>query len=216
MQRCRKGTVPRQLAARPVAVLVGSVENGGVTPVVVSSGCSAVRERERLGLAERKAAACQSGAVNWRWVLSYIVTNIATAATAIIRVVTQPNTRWVRVAVNRPICLELDATIIMATSTGTTITPLTTALQTSALIGSSGERSMAMPRRMAAAIVESAGLLRGMFQPGRPGEQLAGGISDRARQHRHGKQAGADDADAEQDEGKFTGNRLERLGRLLR
>ena len=76
---------------------------------------------------------------------NHIKTNIATAATAIISVVSQPNTRWVRVATNPPICLELDATIIMATMTGTTITPLMTALQNSALIGSSGERSTAMP-----------------------------------------------------------------------
>ena len=38
----------------------------------------------------------------------------------------------------------------------------------------------------------------------------------RARQHRHGEQAGADDAEAEQQEGEVAGDRPQRLGRLRR
>src|SRR3954462_11862151 len=84
----------------------------------------------------------------------YIATNIATAATAIIAVVSQPKRRWMRLATNLPIWAGRAATIIIATRIGTTATPLTTALQTSALIGSSGERSTAMPSTIAAAITE--------------------------------------------------------------
>jgi hypothetical protein len=57
---------------------------------------------------------------------------------------------WARLATNLPICWGLDARIIMATRIGTTVTPLISALQTSALIGSSGERSTPMPSRIPA------------------------------------------------------------------
>jgi hypothetical protein len=54
---------------------------------------------------------------------------------------------------NLPMIFLLDVISIIITMTGTETTPLITALQNSALIGSSGEKVMAMPLNVAMTIV---------------------------------------------------------------
>ena len=52
--------------------------------------------------------------------------------------------------------------------------------------------------------------------PTAPLQRLADRIGGGARQHRHGQQAGADDAEREDREGEFAGDRPQRLGGLRR
>ena len=80
---------------------------------------------------------------------------------------------------------------------GTEITPLTIALRTSALIGSTSKAPIAEPIPVARDDdqVEAARLVEAAREPGLPAEQLAHRVGGRAGEHRHGEQAGADDAE---------------------
>ena len=84
--------------------------------------------------------------------LHYIIANMATAAAVTTAVAAQPSTSCQGDATNRPISLRRLAMIIIATMIGTTMTPLTTALHNSALMGSSGVNPSPTPIRMATAI----------------------------------------------------------------
>ena len=77
-----------------------------------------------------------------RWVRpapqAYKRINIAATAQPMITVAVQPSSLWLGVAVKSPMRRLLVTTIIMAAMMGTEMTPLCTALQYRALIGSMG------------------------------------------------------------------------------
>ena len=142
---------------------------------------------------------------------------MAIAAAAMTAVAAQPSTTCHGEAVKSPMILRRLAMIIIATMMGTTMTPFSTALQISALIGSSadevdgdaehdGQRDHEVERPRPA---------QRLLEPDAPAARLADGIGRRACQHRHGQQAGADEAQAEQEERRIASDRLQRLGRLL-
>src|SRR5579862_6475450 len=79
---------------------------------------------------------------------------IAAAAAAMTAVAAQPKNCRRGAAMNLPITALLPATIIIAAMIGTAATPLITALQNSALMGSSGDQSMTRPMMVAAPIIE--------------------------------------------------------------
>ena len=58
-----------------------------------------------------------------------------------------------RLTVNRPITRGSSASSIMTTMIGTAMTPLMTAHQNNALIGSTGEKSSATPPSVASAMI---------------------------------------------------------------
>jgi hypothetical protein len=74
------------------------------------------------------------------------------AAAAMARVAIQPMMRNGPLTMNLPITSSFDVMIIIITITGTATTPLVTALQNSVLIGSSGEKQMTVPNKVAATI----------------------------------------------------------------
>ena len=78
---------------------------------------------------------------------------IPNAAAAMTAVASHPNTLSAPDNTNLPMIFLLDVMSIIITMTGTETTPLITALQNSALIGSSGEKVMAMPLNVAMTIV---------------------------------------------------------------
>jgi len=78
--------------------------------------------------------------------------SIANAASAMMIVATHPSASVMGCTVNRPIWWRRLPTHIMAAITGTATKPLITALQNSALMGSSGEKSMPIPSSVAAAM----------------------------------------------------------------
>jgi hypothetical protein len=75
------------------------------------------------------------------------------AAAAITPVAAQPTIRRLPVTVNCPMILRFDVINIIIAITGTATTPLTTALQKSALMGSTAERLMPIPASVATTIV---------------------------------------------------------------
>ena len=75
------------------------------------------------------------------------------AASAIIAVANQPRVISQRVSVNWPITDRREAMSTIMAIIGTAATPLITALQNSALIGSSGVKLSTAPTKVAAAIV---------------------------------------------------------------
>ena len=64
--------------------------------------------------------------------------------------------------------------------------------------------------------VEAARLVEALRQAGLPAEQFADRVRGRPGQHRHREQAGADDAEREDEEREVAGDRPQRLGRLRR
>ena len=76
-----------------------------------------------------------------------------TAAAAMTAVASQPSALSHGRSVNWPITSGRDAISMIITMIGTAATPLITALQNSALIGSSGVKLSAAPTKVAAAIV---------------------------------------------------------------
>ena len=81
------------------------------------------------------------------------VTNIATTAAAMVHVASQPSAFSRRVTVNGPITCGSSASSIITIMIGTAITPLITALQNSALIGSIGVKSSTTPPSVASAMI---------------------------------------------------------------
>ena len=73
-------------------------------------------------------------------------------ATAMVRVHSQPNVQSGQGRVKRPITLGCMAMIIITTINGTATTPLSTADQNNALIGSIPTKLMPMPTSVATAI----------------------------------------------------------------
>src|SRR4029079_12250446 len=78
---------------------------------------------------------------------------IATTAAAIVPVASQPSAFNARVTVNAPMTLGSSASSIITTMIGTAMTPLITAAQNSARIGSIGEKSSATPPSVASAMI---------------------------------------------------------------
>ena len=76
------------------------------------------------------------------------------AAAAMMAVQSQPSPPSTQPARNSPILTRLDATNISAAIIGTAMTPLSTALQYSALMGSMGDQSMPKASKTAAPITE--------------------------------------------------------------
>lgn len=124
--------------AAPVGVRAVAVDPRNAARVYAFSGAG-------------EAARSLDGGASWTK-LAYPNTLTAATASAMISVAAYPSTMTGRDAVNRPIRLWLCATSIMATMIGTATTPLITALQNSALIGSKPDQSIAVPSRVAAAI----------------------------------------------------------------
>ena len=124
-------------------------------------------------------------------------------ARAITKVASHPPTTIDRGSVKRPITRPLVEISIMTAITGAATTPLSTALQYSALIGSIGEKLSATPtschrdRR-----VERLGASWLTRQAVGQSKALAEGVGGRSGQHRHGQHSGADDADGKQREGE--------------
>ena len=83
----------------------------------------------------------------------YAVTNIATTAAAIVHVASQPSILRRRVTTNDPMTTGSSAISIITIMIGTAITPLMTALQNNALIGSIGVKSSATPATVASAMI---------------------------------------------------------------
>ena len=81
------------------------------------------------------------------------MTSIAATTTPINAVAAQPKIISARDAANLPMILRLATTTIMATISGTATTPLTTALQNSMRIGSSGVSAAPRPAIVAAATI---------------------------------------------------------------
>ncbi len=81
------------------------------------------------------------------------VANKATTTAAMTSVASQPITQSGSGRVNGPITFFCVAITMMITMTGTATTPLMTALQKSALIGSIGEKLMPTPSSVAMAMV---------------------------------------------------------------
>src|ERR1043165_1160564 len=81
------------------------------------------------------------------------VTAIPIAAAAITPVASQPTARRTPVTTNLRMILGFEVMSIIITITGTATTPLITALQNNALIGSMGERLIATPASVAVTIV---------------------------------------------------------------
>lgn len=75
--------------------------------------------------------------------------NMTTAAAAITAVASQPQNFNEVFNVNLPMTFLFVLIIMIITMTGTAATPLSTALQYSALMGSTGVRFNAMPARLA-------------------------------------------------------------------
>src|SRR5665213_87592 len=88
----------------------------------------------------------------WQDSLVHYKTNMASAATAITAVASQPMIFSPGGAMNSPRCFRFEATIIVATINGTAITPFNTALQNNALIGSIGRNNIRRPRPKASAM----------------------------------------------------------------
>jgi hypothetical protein len=80
------------------------------------------------------------------------VANIAIAAVAIAAVASHPSPLSHSPRANSPMTFRREAMSMIIAMIGTAATPLMTALQKSALIGSSGEKFMAAPTSVAAAI----------------------------------------------------------------
>ena len=139
-----------------------------------------------------------------------------TAARAIAAVESQPRLASNGLSVNWPITRVREAISMIMTMIGTAATPLITALQNSALIGSSGLKLSSAPINVAAAIVavERRRARGAAGQPDRPAQRLAHRVGRAARQHRDRQQAGADDPQREDGEGERAGDRAQRLGRL--
>ena len=82
----------------------------------------------------------------------HIVSSIAATAVAIISVAIQPRTFSFVVMTNRPMIPGRAAISIITAMTGTEMTPLMTALQYSALNGSTGVKPSAMPIKVETAM----------------------------------------------------------------
>ena len=76
------------------------------------------------------------------------------AAAAMMAVESQPSPPKIQPTRNFPILRRLEATNISAAISGTAITPFSTALQYSALMGSIGDQSIPRPSNTAAPITE--------------------------------------------------------------
>ena len=142
---------------------------------------------------------------------------IATA-TAIAPVHSQPIAHSARGSTKRPITSWRIAMSMIITISGTATTPLITADQNSALIGSRPMKLMrdADQGRDRDRAVERLGVERLAVEPGGPAERLAQRIGAGAGEHRDREQADADDAGGEQGEGERAGDRPQRLGGLRR
>jgi hypothetical protein len=105
------------------------------------------------------------------------------------------------------------ASHIMIAMTGTATTPLITALQYRARIGSIGVKFMIMPTIVAMQIT-SRGLIGWPGKAGRPLSRLSDCVCRRSRKDRHGQQAGADDAKRKYCFGKGPCNQPQGLGGL--
>ena len=81
------------------------------------------------------------------------LTNIPTAAAVITAVASQPSPFSHGPSVNWPMTFEREPSSMIITMIGTAVTPLMTALQNNALMGSSGVKFSAAPTRVATAIV---------------------------------------------------------------
>jgi hypothetical protein len=88
-----------------------------------------------------------------RAIFQYDVQNIAQTAAAIIMVASQPNIFSLAEITNCPMIFGRDAINIMTAMIGTEITPLITALQYNALIGSIDVNPSTIPIKVEAAIV---------------------------------------------------------------
>ena len=88
---------------------------------------------------------------------------------------------------------------MIMTMIGTAATPLMTALQNSALIGSSGVKLSTAPTKVASRdrAVEGRRAAGALGQPDPPVQRLAHRIGGAAGQHRQRQQPGADDAERE-------------------
>jgi hypothetical protein len=86
-------------------------------------------------------------------IFQYDVQNIAQTAAAIIKVASQPNIFSLAEITNCPMIFGRDAINIMTAMIGTEITPLITALQYNALIGSIDVNPSTMPIMVEAAMV---------------------------------------------------------------
>ena len=137
------------------------------------------------------------------------VTNIATTAAAIVHVASQPSAFSRRVTVNGPITWGSSASSIITIMIGTAITPLITALQNSALIGIDRREVEhdAAERRQRDDRVELARFEKLAVEAALPLERLGDRVRRRPGEHRHGQHPGADDAEAEQQEGGVAGQR---------
>ena len=82
-----------------------------------------------------------------------MVASMPTAASAMTPVATHPTITRPRVRVKRPMIFGRVASSIIIAITGTATTPLMTALQNSALIGSIGVKLRAAPMTVAMAMV---------------------------------------------------------------
>ena len=96
---------------------------------------------------------CNSTQAPGRGYFQKLVPIIAAVATAITMVAIQPTMRSAPRTIYLPIIFLLTLINIIIAITGTDTTPLITALQKSALIGSSGERVMPKPLKVAITIV---------------------------------------------------------------
>ena len=112
--------------------------------------------------------------------------------------------------------LRLPTTTIMATISGTATMPLTTALQNSIRIGSSGVSAAPSPASVAAGDdqIKARRAARRQFQAAFPAEAFRHRIAGGTGQHRHREQAGADDAERKQKKRQRPGQRPQRFGGL--
>ncbi len=124
----------------------------------------------------------------------------ATLATAMTSAATMPPALICHGSTNSPIILPLVAISSIAAIIGAARTPFSTALQYSALIGSTPTKlsASADQRRKRDDAVEGARVLELAVEALDPVEGLADGVGGRSGQHRHGQESGADDAHSEE------------------
>ncbi len=109
----------------------------------------------------------------------------------------------------RPVTKRSEPGTTIATISGPATTPLITADQNRAFIGSIGENTIPAPSSVAPASgpTKRARVHRLLAEADRPAEFLAHGISGRAGQGGHRQQAGADDVGGEHRPGELAGDR---------
>ena len=142
--------------------------------------------------------------------------NIAITAAAITPAESHPRTRSGMGVTSVPMTLVFDAISIISTMIGTEVTPLMTALQNNALIGSIDVKSSARPTtsREHDDSVKAFRQLRFEREAVLPPECACHCVGSRAGQHGQREQACADDAEAEEQERKVARDRFERGGGL--